>query len=214
MKKRFFAVLLVVAILLSVSLPAFAASAKIKKTEYEGNGFVDVDFKKNVQYKNVKVTVKDSSGKSYSASIQEKDNDDLTFYVKDIKAGTKYSYTISGIRAGKSGSYGKVSGSFKTPGSPSTQSVAIKKVDFDADDREIEVEFTTKVQFKSAKVTVKDSSGKSYTTKIRKKGDDDIEVYVKGMKNGKEYTVTVSGVRVKGSGSYTSVSKTFTAWDD
>ena len=123
---------------------------------------MEVDFKRNVQYKNAKVYVKDSSGKSYKASIKKRDSDDLTFYVKSIKAGKKYTYTISGVRAGRSGSYKKVSGKFSVP---AKNKVSIKSIDYDHDDRELEVEFARKVQYKSTKVSVKDSTGKSYSVK-------------------------------------------------
>lgn len=183
----------------------------IEETEYEGSGYVEVDFKRNVQYKNAKVYVKDSSGKSYKASIKKRDSDDLTFYVKSIKAGKKYTYTISGVRAGRSGSYKKVSGKFSVP---AKNKVSIKSIDYDHDDRELEVEFARKVQYKSTKVSVKDSTGKSYSVKILEKDSDSLELRVKGLKLGKRYTVKVSGVRSGGSGSYTSASRTFTAIDD
>ena len=108
-KKKLIALVLVVLCMICATIPALAASASIKKTEYEGSGKVEVDFKKDVQYKSAKVTVKDSSGKSYTAKITEKDEDDLTFKVSSIKEGKTYTYTISGVRAGSSGSYGSVS---------------------------------------------------------------------------------------------------------
>ena len=207
MLKRIVALFLVV-MTLTMSMPALAATPTIKKTEYEGSGYVEVDFKKNVQYKNAKVTVKDSSGKKYTAKITEKDSDDMTFKVSSIKAGKTYTYTISGVRSGKSGKYVSVKGTFKVP---AAKTVSIKDLDYDRGDKELEIEFNRKVQYKSLKVTVKDSSGNKYTTKIREKENDGLEVYVKGLKKGKKYTVTVSKVRPSGSGSYKSVSKTFTA---
>lgn len=211
MKKKLLALVISVMTIMATTVPALAATPTIEKTEYEGSGYVEVDFTRNVQYKNAKVSVKDSSGKSYTATIKKRDNDDLTFYVKNIKAGKKYTYTISGIRAGRSGSYKKVTGKFTVP---AKNKVSIKSVDYDREDRELEIEFAGKVQYKSTKVTVKDSAGKSYTVKILEKEKDSIEVRVKGLKVGNRYTVTVSGVRSGSSGSYTSVSKTFTAIDD
>ena len=207
--KKFVALLLVLACLFTAVLPASAAAPAIKKVEYEGNGKVEVDFtKKNVQYKSAKVTVKDDSGKSYTAKISEKDKDDLTFKVSSIAPGKTYTFKISGVRAGKSGSYESVSGSFKVP---AAKELAIKDVDCDVKDKEVEVEFNTKVQYKNLKVTVKDSSGKSYSTTVREKESDGLELRVKNLSKGKTYTIKVSGVRVKGSGSYGSVSSSFTA---
>ena len=208
MKKRIVAMLLAALMLALCAIPAMAAAPKVKKTEYEGNGMVEVDFTtRNARYKSAKVVVKDSAGKKLTARILEKDSDDISFRVSGLKAGKKYTYTISGVRAGKTGSYGKVKGSFKTP----SNKLAIQKVKYDSHDRDLEVEFATKVQYKSLKVTVKDANDNALTVSGLEKGSDDLEMTVKGMTRGKTYTITVSGVRVKGTGSYTSVSKTFTA---
>lgn len=207
--KKWIALLLVIVSLLSLSAPAMAAAAVIQKVEYDGNGKVEVDWRKNVQYKSAKVSVKDSDGKSYTAKIQEKDKDDLTFKVSSIAAGKSYSFTISGVRAGKSGSYGSVSGSFKVP---AAKNIAIKDTDYDFEDKELEIEFNTKVQYKSLKVRVKDSSGKLYTASVRDYDNDSVEVRVKGLKRGQTYAVQVKGIRAKGSGSsYGNIVDTFVA---
>ena len=105
MKKRIVSLLLVVLLLTVSAVPALATAPKVKKVEYDGNGVVDVDFTtKNVRYKNAKVVVKDSSGKKLTARIIEKDNDEVSFKATGVKAGKKYTFTISGVRAGKSGS--------------------------------------------------------------------------------------------------------------
>ena len=205
--KRLFALLLAAALLLS-AVPAFAASASIRKVEYEGSGKVEVEFKKDVQYKSAKVKVTDSDGKSYTAKISDKDEDDLTFKVSSIAAGKTYKFTISGVRAGRSGSYGSVSGSFKTP---SPKKVSIRSLDYDREDRELEIEFNCDVQYKSLKVEVQDANGKSYSVKIRDKDEDSVEVRISGLKKGTKYGVRVSGVRAEGADSYTYVSKTFRA---
>lgn len=208
MKKRIVSMLLAVLMLVVCAVPAMAAAPKVQKTEYEGNGLVEVDFTtENVQYKNAKVTVKDSAGKKLTVSIREKDNDSIIFKVSGLKASSKYSYTVSGVRAGKSGSYGKVTGSFKTPSDKPT----IKKVIYDPADKELEVDFATKVQFKNLKVTVEDAAGKKLAVRNIVKDSDDLDMNVSGMVVGQSYTVTVSGVRVKGVGSYVTVSKKFVA---
>ena len=211
MKKKIISILLVLVLTMMTAVPALAAAPKVKRTEYEGNGVVDVDFTKKVSYKSAKVVVKDPSGKKMTVKIIEKDNDDISFKVSGIKAGVKYKYTISGVRVGKSGSFGKVSGSFKTPAAQASSNVSIKKVEYDRGDKEIEVVFSTKVQYKSLKVTVKDSSGKKVTVKRIEKDDDDLSIKVSGIKSGKKYTIQLSGVSVKGKNSYKTVSKTFTA---
>lgn len=208
--KKIVAALLVVVSLVTCALPALAAAPVVKKVKYEGSGKVEVEFtKENVRYRSARISVKDEDGKSYSARITEKDDDELSFKVSSIAAGKSYSFVVSGVRAGRSGSYGSVSGSFKTP---AAGKLVIRDVDYDHEDRELELEFGSRVQYKSAKAVVKDASGKSYTVKILEKDSDSIELRVKGLSYGKTYGVQISGVRVKGSGSsYGSVSTTFVA---
>ena len=208
MKKRIVSLLLVVLLLTVSAVPALAAAPKIKKVEYDGNGVVDVDFTtKNVRYKNARVVVKDSAGKRLTAKIIEKDTDEISFKVTGVKAGKKYTFTISGVRAGKSGSYGTVKGSFSTPsGKP-----RIVKVAFDPDYDDLEIDFATDVEYKNLKITVRDADGNKLLIYNIEKDPDNLDMDVEGMVVGKTYTITVSGVRVKGVGSYTSVSKTFVA---
>lgn len=73
MKKKLLALVISVMTIMATTVPALAATPTIEKTEYEGAGYVEVDFTRNVQYKNAKVSVKDSSGKSYKATIKERD---------------------------------------------------------------------------------------------------------------------------------------------
>ena len=154
MKKRMITLVLALAMILSLSVNVFAAAPVVEKTEYEGRGYVEVEFTKKVQYKNVKVTVKNAAGKVMTAVITEKDSDDLTFRVSGVKPGAKYTYTISGVRAGRTGKYQSVTGSFKVP----KWDPLIKDIDYDAEDKELEVEFVKRVQYKNLKVTLKDAA--------------------------------------------------------
>jgi uncharacterized protein YdeI (BOF family) len=207
------------ALALSVSLFSFAPTAyaaspakpSIEDIEYKSNGRVEVDFWGKVSYKNAKVTVKDSSGKSYSAKIIDRDNDELDFRVNKIAAGKTYTFKISGIKARGANKYQTITGKFKTP---KAASVTIKEVEYDADDRELSVEFKQRVKYKNAKSTVKDSSGKVYSSRIVEKDSDDLEIRVSGLKYGKKYTVSISGVSNRDANKYLTVSKTFYAWDD
>lgn len=208
MKKRLMAMLLATVLLALCAVPAMAEAPKVKKAEYEGNGVVEVSFNASkVTYKKPAVVVKDAAGSRLTAKIIEKDDDELSFKVTGLKAGNSYTYAISGVRKGNSGAFGKVTGSFKTP----SDKPVIKKVKYDKADKELEIDFATKVQFKNLKVSVVDETGKALTVKKVKKGSDDLEVKVVGIEKGARYTVTVSGVRVKGVGKYTTVKKTFVA---
>ena len=208
MMKRSLSLLLAVLLLTLCAVPALAAAPKVQSTEYEGNGIVEVDFTTdNVRYKGAKVVVKDAAGKKLTATILEKDSDSITFKVKGVKAGKKYSYTISGVRKGNSGSYGKVKGTFTVP----SGKLAIKEIVFDPAYDSLEVEFTTPVQFKNLKVTIEDENGDRLPVTNLETFPDELEMDVEGMEDGETYTITISGVRVKGKGSYTSVSQRFMA---
>lgn len=208
--RRMLVTLMIMIWMVAAAMPAFAAP-KIKKAEYEGKGRVEVDFNSKVRYKNVKVTVKDNKGASYSVKINEKDHNDLTFTIKKFKTGRTYTYTISGIRKSGEKSYGKVTGKVAIPAPTTTPKV--KEVDYDRHDKEVEFEFTTKVQWKGAKVTITDGS-KNYVTRIREKHSDSIEVKVSKLTLGKKYTYKISGVRVKGVKTYKTISGTFIARDN
>ena len=187
-------------------MPVEAASEQIRKTTYEENGEVEVDFYGRAQYKNAKVTVKAQDGTKLKAVITDKDSDDLDFKVTGLQPNTKYTYTISGIRFSKSDSYGKVSGSFTTP----KTELAIRKVKYDREDKELEIEFFSRVQFKNVKVTLIDEDGSSKKLKVLEKDRDEIEVRAGSLKRGHTYTISVQGVRLYKSGSYTTVTKHFT----
>lgn len=181
--------------------------AAIEKTEYEGNGYVDVDFRRDVRWKNPKVTVKDSSGKKYRVTIVDFDDDDINFRVSNIQAGKTYTYTISGVRDWKGGSYGSVSGKFTTP--KVSSSVKVKKAKLDWEDRELSIDFNKDVYLDNARITVKDSSGKSYKANIVDWDDDELEVHMPNLKAGKKYTYKVTGIVAYGASKAASVSGSF-----
>ena len=208
MKKRMISMVLALAMILSLSVTVMAAAPVVEKTEYEGNGFVEVEFTRKVQYKNAKVTVKNAAGKKMTAIITEKDDDELTFHVKGLKSGAKYSYTISGVRAGRSGRYQSISGTFKVP----NRDPLIKEIEYDAKDREMEIEFVKRVQYRNLKVTIRDAAGNTVKCRIDEKNAKEIELVIPGgLKHGAKYTVTISGIRPRGSGSYGTVQGIFTA---
>lgn len=210
MKKKMRALLCTLMIMLWITATAIPAMAspKIKEAEYEGNGRVEVDFKSKVKYKNVKVTVTDSAGKTYSTKINKKDSDDLTFTINGFKKGVTYTYKISGVKKKSEKNYSQVTGKIAIPAAAAAP--AVKKIDYDRGDREVEFKFKTKVQWKAPKVTITDGKV-NYVTRIKERDNDEIEVKVKKLTKGKKYTYTITGVRVKGNSAYTTVTGTFTA---
>ena len=206
MKKYFAAALALVSLF---SFSAFANEAQIEKTVYEGMGVVDVDFVWDVQFSNLQVTVQDQDGFSYDVTIRERDDDDLVFQVQNIVPNQEYTYTVTGVRSGFGGDYGSVTGSFFVP---SNEAPAVKSVEYDAEDREIDVEFFTRVSFENAALKVFDLNGKEYEATVREVDGDGFEAYVPGLKRGESYTLQVEGVS---DGEKTGTAEfTFTAWDD
>lgn len=102
-------------VFLAGSVDAEAASA-IRKTAYDGNGEVEIDFNGRVQFRNPTVTVKDQNGKTYTARITDRDEDEMEFRIQGYKTGLKYQFTISGIKTLTSTGFGKVTGTVTIPG--------------------------------------------------------------------------------------------------
>ncbi len=105
-----------IALIMALSLaapPAFASAPTKEKVTYLGRGKVEVSFLEDAEYRNVKVTVRDTSGKRYKASIYGIDDDELKFRIKKCKAGKTYKFTISGVRAEFTSKFGKVKGTFR-----------------------------------------------------------------------------------------------------
>lgn len=209
MKRRIIAALIALTTVLPAAQPALAATASVKKTEYEGAGRVEIDFRRDVQYKNLKLTVKDSTGKTYAARILQRDEDDLTFQVQNIQPGMKYAYSLSGVRAGRSGKYGKVSGKFSVPSAKPTTPLAVKRAVYDAGDRELDLDFNQKVSYKNLKVKVKDSTGKSYSVRSIDRDDDGLNFRISNIAAGRSYTYTITGIRAGKSGSYGTLKGSF-----
>lgn len=201
------ALLLVLTMMLTLgAAPSFAAAPSKEEVKYLGKGKVEVEFYGDVAYKNVKVAVKDTSGKTYKASIYKKDDDELRFKVKNYKSGKRYNFTISGVRERGTDGYGNVTGSFKIK--KAKTKISVEEVKYLGKGK-VEVEFYRDVAYKNAKVTVKDTSGKSYDASIYKKDDDELRFKVKDYKAGKTYKFTISGVKKIGAASYGKASGTF-----
>lgn len=193
---------------MAAAVPALAAPV-ISNAEYEGRGRVEVDFLNDVSYNNVNVEVRDSAGTVYSAVINERDDDDLTFTIENFKSDSTYSYTISGIREYGENSFGQVSGEVVIPGAASIPD--IKKADYDREDGEVEFELASPVEWsEDVLVTISDGS-KDYPAVILEKEQDSIDLRVDNLEYGKEYTYKISGIRVEGGTEYRTISGTFLA---
>ena len=73
---------------------------------------VAFSFKNKVQWKSPKVTIKNAKGTTVKTRILDKDNDEIEVKAK-LKEGSKYSYSISGIKAKGASSYKTIKGTFR-----------------------------------------------------------------------------------------------------
>lgn len=204
------------------STAKFTASSKntskiaIEEVEYDLDDkyeAIEIDFLSSVRLKSTAtVSVKDSSGNTYKASINEHDSDDLSLDVTGLKAGKSYTVTIKGIKKSSASQYGTLTIQFSIP---SSSKLRVKDVDFDADDREITFDFNNDVTYKDAKVVITNASGsKTYTTKIVEKEDDELTVRVSGLKEGNSYQYKITGVKNANASSSKTISGSFTAVDN
>ena len=215
-------VTLLLAALVLAAVPALAQNAftaadggivpTIQYTTYEGFGFVEVDFLQDVNYENPTVSVTDAAGAPVTAAIVQLDDDDMTFQISDYAADATYNYTVSGVRVGRSGEYTSVTGTFIVP---LEGAAVIKKVEYDRDDRDVDIEFAALVQYEAPTVQIVTADGTTINATITDWDEDSIEAHLDSALNiGTEYMVTVTGVRSAQDAEYGSASLTFTAYDD
>ncbi len=90
----------------------------------------------------------------------------------------------------------------------------VEDVEYDYEDREVNIDFVNRVQWKSgAKVKIM-RNGKNYAKYIIEKDSDDVDVKVKKLAYGKKYTYKVTGVKKMGTRGYKTVKGSFYAYDD
>lgn len=96
--------------------------------------------------------------------------------------------------------------------------VAVRDVDYDRKDRELEFEFKGSVRWKSPKVTITSYNGsKTYKGTITDKDSNELEYKLKKSSKltyGNYYKYKITGVRSSSGGSYQTVRGTFKAVDD
>lgn len=93
-----------------------------------------------------------------------------------------------------------------------TSLIEVSSVKQDDDNKNIiDVHFTTKVMWdNNASITsLTDAGGNSYNAKIIDRDDDDLEIYVEGIKYGTNYTAEIQGIKTYNDNSYTNLKVTF-----
>ena len=170
---------------------------------------LEVDFSSRVTWKRgAKVTVKDNKGKTYRAFLTDKDSDECDINIYNLKEGRTYTITINGIKKRGTTGYRKLTIKASVPApKPKSQKVKVKKIEIDDEDNEIEVSFASKVDWKrNAKISsIKDNTGKTCKGYLIDIDDDECELYIPNMRNGRTYTVQLSGIKARGASSYGTV---------
>lgn len=118
---------MMMAMLLGSGVTAMAASPTVEEVEHKGKGRVEVDFYGNVRYKNLKVTVKDTSGKKYKVSRVRRDSDEVKFTINNYKRGKTYKITVKGVKVAGTEKYGKATAKLKIPKSAKGKAISASK---------------------------------------------------------------------------------------
>lgn len=210
MKKLF--ALIMAALMLLGAVPAMADAPQVEKIEYEGNGRVEIEFARDVKYRNFSVKVTDENGKKHSVSVSERDEDSVSLKISGVKAETDYKVVLRGVKARGTSGYGRVRVNFTTPVNPVSAPV-VEKVEVKKNGR-IEVDFAGKVQYGNLKVKIKDAEGKAYGVSVVEKDNDEINVKAAGLEAGKEYVLIINGIRAKGAEGYTKIKVPFATGAD
>ena len=93
-----------------------------------------------------------------------------------------------------------------------TSLIEVNSVKQDDDNKNIvDVNFKTKVMWddNTSITSLTDAGGNSYNAKIIDKDDDDLEIYVEGIKDGTNYTAEIQGIKTYNDNSYTNLKVTF-----
>lgn len=180
---------------------------------------IEIGFRTKVQWKKSAgiSSVRDNKGTKYKAVLTDKEDDECDVYIRKLKKGRTYTITIDGIRKRNAGQYGRLTLKVTIPSeksSVSNKGLKVSKVEFDDDNddkdkygSEIDMKFNKKVTWsKFAKISsIRDNKGTSYKGILNDRDNDECEVYIRGMKYGRTYTIKISGIRVRGASKYTTV---------
>ncbi len=199
---------LLIALSALLTLTALADAPVTEHVEYRGNGRVEIEFLRDVQYENLTVTAADLFANPVNVTILEADDDEIDILLENVQFETLYAITVSGVRSGRTGEYETLTVELTTP---AENALFITKVDADVEDREVEIEFPGRVEYDNVAVTIADKDGNLLDTRIIERDGDSLELRVSGLKRGEEYTATVTGAALRGSGIYNEVKADFIA---
>jgi hypothetical protein len=197
---------IVLAALIVACAAASAQSLLNARAEYEGFGLVELDLNQNVAWAEPQVEVTDAEGNTLDAQVYKYDRDDVDFWIPDLTDDQVYTGTLSGTENGETATFEFYASS--------VLSTMIRSVEYDAEDRELDIDFAMDVQYESPVVTVTDANGNVYEGRILERDNDSLEVRVKGLTRGSTYTVSVSGVKGRTFDTFETYTAEFVAIDD
>lgn len=173
-------------------LSAAALAETQIRAEYEGFGYVELEFSRNVVWSDPRVTAVDSEGTPYDVQIIKVDEDDLKLRIPLIEDGRDYTLTLSGAD-------GEAPASVSFFASPEKSSL-IEEIDFDATDSAgiIEVDFNFDVVYDSGfSITITDMNGAEQSYYEIKKDSDGFDVHVGKLAVAQSHIITFTGVAAK-----------------
>ena len=183
--------------------------AKVEKVTCTASGKVNISFKGGVTYtEGLSVAIKDADGKTYDCKISKKNKALLVVSTKGLVKGEKYTLHVEGVKAKGAQEAAAFAKTFVAKGMKTECKVAKAEK---SGKNYIILKLKGSAYYKDASVVVKDADGKELSAKIVKKAKGNIKVKAEGMKKGKAYTVTVTGVKMKKEANYASITKTFKA---
>lgn len=207
---RLLAAVLAAVMVLGLNMMPAQADARIESVDYEGNGRIEVEFKTPVRYyRTFRVAAHNTAGKQMGTEIIKKGEDELLFRIIGAQPGQTYIFVVNGIR--KQGESVKTRITRRITIPKSAGSVKIKRVSYEPEDSNLELGFSDEVEWKNAKITVK-SGSTNYVSSITGKSGKGVKIRVKKLTMGTTYTVTISGIRKKGTSKYGTVTGTVKFW--
>ena len=207
---RLIAAVLAAVMVLGLNMMPAQADARIESVDYEGNGRIEVEFKTPVRYyRTFRVAAHSTAGKQMGTEIIKKGEDELLFRIIGAQPGQTYIFVVNGIR--KQGESVKTRITRRITIPKSAGSVKIKRVSYEPEDSNLELGFSDEVEWKNAKITVK-SGSTNYVSSITGKSSKGVKICVKKLTMGTTYTVTISGIRKKGTSKYGTVTGTVKFW--
>ena len=207
---RLLAAVLAAVMVLGLNMMPAQADARIESVDYEGNGRIEVEIKTPVRYyRTFRVAAHNTAGKQMGTEIIKKGEDELLFRIIGAQPGQTYIFVVNGIR--KQGESVKTRITRRITIPKSAGSVKIKRVSYEPEDSNLELGFSDEVEWKNAKITVK-SGSTNYVSSITGKSSKGVKIRVKKLTMGTTYTVTISGIRKKGTSKYGTVTGTVKFW--